>query len=83
MDKKTFATMHDLAGELSVNKTKIMFLYNMGLFKADYVVSKKILIFKRDKALSTLRRIINLQKKGISLENIKSTLCEKNINRKN
>lgn len=82
MDSKTLASLYDLSKELGVSKTKLMFLHRRGLLHADYVVSKKHLIFVRAKTIKTINKILHLQKQGFSLENIILKLCEKNNKRK-
>lgn len=83
MDSKTFASLADLAEDLGVSKTKLVFLNKVGVIEADYIVSKKICIFNRKESLSKIKNILRLQAQGKSLKEIKTKLHDKNNLRKN
>lgn len=77
MDIKTYASVADLSEEMNISKAKIFFFQKEGLMNPGYVISKKILVYHRKEAVARLNKIFSLQKKGMSLSDIKSKLHEK------
>lgn len=83
MDSSTYASVVDLSEELKMSKSKIFFFQKLGLIKPEFVISKKILVFNRKKTISDINNISKLQAKGMSLNEIKTKLHEKDNLRKN
>ena len=76
--KTTYVTITALCKELGVNKSKLHYFHTFGIIKPELIVSGKILVFDREKTISIVKEVAKLKKKGMTLEQIKTKLHEKN-----
>lgn len=77
MNKKHFTTLANLARDLQVNKSKLLYYLEMGLIKPVETLGATG-IYDKKKTTSVIRKIKTLQDKGYSLKKIKAKLDNAN-----
>lgn len=73
MDGEEMTSLGDLATELKVKKSKLLYYYNFGLLDLSHSAGG-VRIFKKAETVSRISKIISLQKKGNNLREIKELL---------
>ena len=73
MTEKEFITLAELGLELSIPKSSLAYWKNKGLITPSQTISKTD-IYKYTEVLERVKRIMELQKKGLSLISIKTKL---------
>ena len=77
MQNSNFISLGELAIEMGINKSKLSWYYLKGLITPDFVVGKMFL-FEKFKVKLRVKKIQQLKKKGLKLNEIKLKLDEDN-----
>jgi len=66
-------SLNDLAKIIKVNKSKLSYYVSLGLLVPIDIVGKTM-IFEKDKTITTIKKIKDLQSKKLTLQQIKNKL---------
>lgn len=76
MDTIKLANLNDLAKKMKMNKSKLSYYSKMELIIPTNIVGR-MMLFDETKTIETIKKIVNLQKKGLSICDIKEKINEK------